>query len=499
MRKSFKTSHEDPQCIEPGPPVHSVESDSTSASDCCSSLSTPSCSESRDGEEIADCDLDSSSSRYVDDGDADRSRSTTPSLDASALVADDMDRTAEHEEPVPWREVAFLLKNEELTRNHEILSLREEHEAEVASIAEERDEALQVVDELIMERNQLLEEKMNWQSKFVSAVAKKNNPYPKRRSMNSSTAPPAAENCTEPASSAADEEFRECGVVEPSKAPAQPDGQQWYHDPMQPDAPGERALAHDPDYSENPSQERPRASNPIATPDPPDSPRSKRQEELIQCKLDLRRLEQCIDDMDCTEFQLQQDLEEALETKELLQQQLDGQAEEYWYMKDVFTELADKIAAISNENADPRSRLESAIGENVMLAANHQRDKRALKSTKRELSRVTRKKRLRPPRRSRLPNLPIPDGVSLRPYQAQLVSSRRLVKEIMRQNSIYLDNFRTALCWSYGYIKRDDLAVQLAENLRRTLDRNEELEWKVWNYQHPDTLEHLWLRRGSGE
>jgi hypothetical protein len=370
------------------------------------------------------------------------------------------------------------------------LRLLEKHEEKVAALREQRDDAVEILKEIVAERNELLKSKMHWQGKFVSAVAKRFRVFVKRQSLLDASRPcnqsPAKANPGDPAP-----------------------------DPMDIDARDSIPLAHDinPVQRQNAGASRPHVVTPNGVydvPGPAQLPNPHVAGTLpaqnpipgITAGPDLDTLyrylyncEKRLDEFerrDLEKFQLTHDLAVAQEANQELQRRLDSQAYDFHYMRNTYVAFCQRVSALNHENADWRSKLEATVAENIVYAAECERVGKALISMKHQLQRATRKKapmkqKRRVPRR----------GVNLRPYQAELRAYDRLSRALIQQNSVYLDNFKTANSMIREGLQDDCIAFQLATFLDNTLDRNMILERDVWNLQHPNTLDHVWLTQKS--
>ncbi|KAL1958983.1 hypothetical protein VTO42DRAFT_3224 [Malbranchea cinnamomea] len=429
-------------------------------------------------EEVTESEETEDSQDTEDSQETEESRQTDDSENREREDDNDKD---DDEVTISWQEATAIIREAAAAQTRESSSSSEQVTESLSFIKCQRDSAYEMIDILTEERRDLIAEKIDLQVKLAAAIKKRNDwkAYHDRikqelEEMEADLRTKSAEDTASSASSSVDAGHN-----------------------LQ----GEDVVRNErKDQAGGPDRGKQRAQTPIESAREPWHPQEGEQpsREAYQALLDkyaalrndmewYKSQFHYLSQKDLDNIQLCHDLYRAWEDKRQLQDQLNRQADQYWYMRNIYSQYLDRLKELSSKGpSNPTAEVKSAIGESLIYQADLQRVQRDLDSIKMELKRVKRDKARMLRGRIAKRQEPRASSFNLRPLRAELRAHMAMNQAFLREHVRHRTRFLNAIEIISTQYQDGATVPFLVEQLRDEIDRNEQLVWDIWHTQHPD-------------
>lgn len=186
--------------------------------------------------------------------------------------------------------------------------------------------------------------------------------------------------------------------------------------------------------------------------------------------------------------QVYHDAQSVWETRREIEQQLLKQADQFWHMRNIYSQYLRRIEQLRVGGFD----MEAEIAEKLVHQAECKWARRELAAVKTELKRAKRDKQVATRGRIIKARLPRASRFNMWPIRAELRAYKVLTDSLKNDQLRLAQRFRDALETTTMQNQNDKLLQIIACNFRQELDRNEELEKERLARRHPDNRMHSW-------
>ncbi|KAF3897324.1 hypothetical protein GTR04_0154 [Trichophyton interdigitale] len=344
----------------------------------------------------------------------------------------------EEEEMIPSREVDFLLENAEVTRRNDLAALQDEFDDEIRYLADER--------------NQLLTEKMFWQTKFVTAIKGREKQRSRASSLTEDNSRMDAINKMLQ---------REMGLIQDIIDKQYKDMSEIKSSCLGTVAQLTQACEVTKTYIEKAKEENMKTAKELAI--------------LRKVVLKIRQPSKKL-----TEFSMHHDFKQALEVNQELKSKTEAQQEELDKLQAQLAERDAKIENLQASNTKLEEQLDDLETYNAKYMSKLEEASRSLTYYQKSLLQARDKETQL---NDRLSTALGEWASKKKKFKNELVECRAklrlkdtMINALHGQSSIYLENWKETINMLSEKNQGDELSVKLADCLQETLDRNEALE-----------------------
>ncbi|EGD91544.1 hypothetical protein H112_00641 [Trichophyton rubrum D6] len=344
----------------------------------------------------------------------------------------------EEEEMIPSREVDFLLENAEVTRRNDLAALQDEFDDEIRYLADER--------------NQLLTEKMFWQTKFVTAIKGREKQRSRASSLTEDNSRMDAINKMLQ---------REMGLIQDIIDKQYKDMSEIKSNCLGTVTQLTQACEVTKTYIDKAKEENMKTAKELAI--------------LRKVVMKIRQPSKKL-----TEFSMHHDFKQALEVNQELKSKTEAQQEELDKLQAQLAERDAKIKSLQLANTKLEEQLDDLETYNAKYMNKLEEASRSLTYYQKSLLQARDKETQL---NDRLATALGEWASKKRKFKNELVECRAklqlkdtMINALHGQSSIYLENWKETINMLSEKSQGDELSVKLADCLQETLDRNEALE-----------------------
>ncbi|EFE34349.1 uncharacterized protein ARB_06749 [Trichophyton benhamiae CBS 112371] len=344
----------------------------------------------------------------------------------------------QEEEMIPSREVDFLLENAEVTRRNDLAALQDEFDDEIRYLADER--------------NQLLTEKMFWQTKFVTAIKGREKQRSRASSLTEDNSRMDAINKMLQ---------REMGLIQDIIDKQYKEMSEIKSNCLGTVAQLTQACEVTKAYIDKAKEENMKTAKELAI--------------LRKVVMKIRQPSKKL-----TEFSMHHDFKQALEVNQELKSKAEAQQEELDKLQAQLAERDAKIENLQASNTKLEEQLDNLETYNAKYMNKLEEASRSLTYYQKSLLQARDKETQL---NDRLATALGEWASKKKKFKNELLECRAklqlkdtMINALHGQSSIYLENWKETINMLSEKSKGDELSVKLADCLQETLDRNEALE-----------------------
>ncbi|EFE41918.1 hypothetical protein TRV_03335 [Trichophyton verrucosum HKI 0517] len=344
----------------------------------------------------------------------------------------------EEEEMIPSREVDFLLENAEVTRRNDLAALQDEFDDEIRYLANER--------------NQLLTEKMFWQTKFVTAIKGREKQRSRASSLTEDNSRMDAINKMLQ---------REMGLIQDIIDKQYKEMSEIKSNCLGTVAQLTQACEVTKTYIDKAKEENMKTAKELAI--------------LRKVVMKIRQPSKKL-----TEFSMHHDFKQALEVNQELKSKTEAQQEELDKLQAQLAERDAKIENLQASNTKLEEQLDDLETFNSKYMNKLEEASRSLTYYQKSLLQARDKETQL---NDRLATALGEWASKKKKFKNELLECRAklqlkdtMINALHGQSSIYLENWKETINMLSEKSRGDELSVKLADCLQETLDRNEALE-----------------------